>query len=60
MKKKVISAKENTLKQIGVEDENISLEIPKIRENGDYSSNVAIKNAIHLRTLVKFAKYLFM
>ena len=57
MKEKLINLIENSLKQIGVEDENISLEIPKIRENGDYSSNVALKNAKKLNmNPLKFAQ----
>ncbi len=45
MKEKLIKLIADALKKLDIIDENFSLEIPKNKENGDYSTNVALKNA---------------
>ena len=45
MKEKITAVLQKILKDINVENENIVIEIPKNKENGDYSSNIALKLA---------------
>ena len=44
MKEKIILLLENSIKELGIIDDNIVLEIPKNKDNGDYSTNIALKN----------------
>ena len=44
MKEKIILLLENSIKELGIADDNIVLEIPKNKDNGDYSTNIALKN----------------
>ena len=44
MKEKIIILLENSIKELGITDDNIVLEIPKNKDNGDYSTNIALKN----------------
>ena len=44
MKEKIIILLENSIKELGLTDDNIVLEIPKNKDNGDYSTNIALKN----------------
>ncbi len=44
MKEKIINLIKKSLEVLGINDDNINLEIPKNKINGDYSSNVALKN----------------
>ena len=50
MKEKLITLLKNQLQNIGVNKENITIEIPKNKENGDYSSNIALQIAKELHT----------
>ena len=45
MKEKLIKLITDALNTLGISEDNISLEIPKNKDNGDYSTNVALKNA---------------
>ena len=46
MKETLIEVIKNALKEIGINDDiSIELNIPKQKENGDYSTNVAMKLA---------------
>ena len=44
MKEKIIFILKNRINELGFFDDNIILEIPKNKENGDYSTNIALKN----------------
>ena len=45
MKEKLIKLITDALNTLGISEDNISLEIPKNKDNGDYSTNIALKNA---------------
>lgn len=45
MKEKLIKLITDALNTLGISEDNISLEIPKNKDNGDYSTNVALKSA---------------
>ena len=49
MKEKIISLITNELQKLGIEKTDINVEIPKNKDNGDYSTNVAMQLAKDLR-----------
>ena len=49
MKEKIVALVKNELEKLGVSKENITIEIPKNKENGDYSTNIALQLAKELR-----------
>ena len=48
MKNKLINLLTNILNNNQISFESIELEVPKNKENGDYSTNIALKLAISL------------
>ena len=49
MKEKIIQLIQNELEKMGVKKDNITIEIPKNKENGDYSTNIALQLAKELK-----------
>ena len=45
MKEKIINILEERLAKLNIDNVDISIEIPKNKENGDYSTNIALKLA---------------
>ena len=43
MKEKLIKLITDALNTLGISEDNISLEITKNKDNGDYSTNIALK-----------------
>ena len=49
MKEKLTELLKNSLDKLGIEKDDITIEIPKNKENGDYSSNIALQLTKQLR-----------
>ncbi|MBE6148785.1 MAG: arginine--tRNA ligase [Firmicutes bacterium] len=49
MKEKIVSLIKSELEKLGISKEEITIEIPKTKENGDYSTNIALQLARELR-----------
>lgn len=49
MKEKIVSLIKETLEKMGIKKEDVNIEIPKNKENGDFSSNVAMQLAKDLK-----------
>lgn len=49
MKEKIITLIKSELEKLGVNREEITIEIPKNKDNGDYSTNIALQLAKELR-----------
>lgn len=49
MKEKIVSLVKSELDKLGVSRDEITIEIPKNKENGDYSTNIALQLAKELR-----------